>query len=246
MSEFKGAGLKPGVLVWRIENKQVKPWPEKNYGKFFEGDCYIVLKTKQKPNSSSFESDIFFWLGKESSQDEQGIVAYKTVELDELLGGAPVQHREEQGYESELFMQCFKSVHYMKGGAASGFNHVERGKHETVLLQVKGKRVVRVSPVPVSASSLNSGDVFILAMSDDIIQWNGADANKKEKAKALEVTKAIKDDERGGKARIAVCDEGEETDAFWKGVGGKGSIKPAVSDEEVANGKSEPKLYQVC
>lgn len=38
--------------------------------------------------------DLFFWLGKETSVDEQGIAAYKTVELDEFLGGGPVQYRE--------------------------------------------------------------------------------------------------------------------------------------------------------
>eukprot|EP00966_Prymnesium_polylepis_P056269 1301783-Prymnesium_polylepis.1 len=186
MSDFKGAGIKPGIQIWRIENKVPKPWPEKEFGKFYEGDSYIVLKTKQKPSSSSFEWDIFFWLGKESSQDEMGIAAYKTVELDELLGGGPVQHRETQGYESEQFLQCFKSVQYLKGGVASGFNKVERGVHETLLLQLKGKRIVRVTPVALGASSLNSGDVFILVMSDVLIQWNGSSSNKKEKSKALE------------------------------------------------------------
>jgi len=245
MSDFKGAGIKPGIQIWRIENKVPKPWPEKEFGKFYEGDSYIVLKTKQKPSSSSFEWDIFFWLGKESSQDEMGIAAYKTVELDELLGGGPVQHRETQGYESEQFLQCFKSVQYLKGGVASGFYKVERGVHETLLLQLKGKRIVRVTPVALGASSLNSGDVFILVMSDVLIQWNGSSSNKKEKSKALEVTKGIKDDERGGKATIKVMDEGSETDEFWTGLGGKGSIKPATSDEDAELSKSPPKLIQV-
>ena len=32
------------------------------------------------------------------------------------LGGAAVQHREVQKAESDLFMQCFRSVKYQKGG----------------------------------------------------------------------------------------------------------------------------------
>ena len=108
----------------------------KLHGKFHEGDAYILLRTTRK--GSSLTWDIFFWLGKECSQDEQGVAAYKSVELDDRLHGAPVQHRETQGHESKLFLSCFKRVEYLKGGVASGFRHVERGQHETRLLQLKG------------------------------------------------------------------------------------------------------------
>lgn len=39
--------------------------------------------------------------------DEAGTAAYKTVELDDVLNGAAVQHREVQGEESSQFRGYF-------------------------------------------------------------------------------------------------------------------------------------------
>ncbi|XP_052082812.1 gelsolin-like protein 2 [Mytilus californianus] len=40
---WKKAGLKPGIQIWRIVKFQVIQWPEKDYGKCFDGDSYIIL-----------------------------------------------------------------------------------------------------------------------------------------------------------------------------------------------------------
>lgn len=155
MSEFgTGVGRTPGLLVWRIEALKPAPVPAEEHGKLYTGDSYIVLRTVQRPGSSTLNWDIFFWLGAESSQDEQGVAAYKTVELDEMLGGGPVQHREVQGHESDEFMACFKAVEYREGGVASGFKKVERGVYETRLLHLKGAKNVRVCRVALSAASV--------------------------------------------------------------------------------------------
>ena len=95
-------------------------------GKLFAGDSYILLSTVQK--GSSLQWNLHFWLGSETSQDESGVAAYKTVELDDYLGGGPIQYRECMEHESDLFMSYFKTqgLEYLPGGVDSGFNKVGR------------------------------------------------------------------------------------------------------------------------
>jgi hypothetical protein len=94
----------------------------------------------------------------------KGVAAYKTVELDDLLGQLPVQFREVMGHESTEFLALFKpSITILKGGIASGFNHVEATAYAPRLLHCKGPRKsVRVTEVPLALDSLNDGDVFVL------------------------------------------------------------------------------------
>jgi len=54
--------------------------------------------------NKSFEWNIHFWLGAESSIDEYATAAIKAVELDNYLGSGPVQYREVK-YPS--FLCCF-------------------------------------------------------------------------------------------------------------------------------------------
>jgi hypothetical protein len=89
-SAFNNAGQVEGTEVWRIEN--MAPVKQEFSGKLYSGDSYIFLHSKKKGNN--LIHDIFFWLGKDTSQDEAGVAAFKTVELDEGLGGGPVQYRE--------------------------------------------------------------------------------------------------------------------------------------------------------
>ena len=82
--QWEGQGEAPGLQVWRIEAFKVKPWPKSKYGRFHIGDSYICLNTYLKDpenNPKALAWDIHFWIGAESTQDEYGTAAYKTVEL---------------------------------------------------------------------------------------------------------------------------------------------------------------------
>ena len=249
--QWQKAGKAAGLEVWRIEKFQVVPWPKEEYGHFYEGDSYIVLKTKAVNDKLSW--DVHFWLGLETTADEAGTAAYKTVELDDYLGTEPTQHREVQGNESDLFLSYFpnRAITILKGGIETGFTHVTPEEYRTRLLHVKGKlRNVRVTEVPLAASSLNTGDVFILDKGLNLYQMNGAKSGAGERVKAGQLARAI-DDERKGLAEVHVAEEGDgDADfwpIFWEALGGEGAISEESGCDEAATQEAEKtkKLFRL-
>ncbi|XP_041348319.1 gelsolin-like protein 2 [Gigantopelta aegis] len=204
---WKGSGQNLGLQIWRVEKFKIVHWPRDDYGKFFEGDSYIILNTYKLEGEDQLLYDVHFWIGKYSTQDEYGTAAYKTVELDTLLDDKPVQHREVMNHESQLFKNYFPSLTYMKGGADSGFRHVKPEEYKPRLMQFEGKRKnVVVREVSLAKSSLNSDSVMLLDLGLQIYQWNGKTCNKDEKYKAVQFLQKLKS-ERGGKPKVETLDE---------------------------------------
>ncbi|KAJ4830498.1 Villin-4 [Turnera subulata] len=252
---FQGAGKEAGLEIWRIENFRPVLVPKSSHGKFFTGDSYVVLKTTAL-KSGAFRHEIHYWLGKDTSQDEAGAAAIKTVELDAALGGRAVQYREVQGHETERFLSYFKPCIIPKeGGIASGFKHAEAEEHQTRLFVCKGKHVVHVKEasvqVPFARSSLNHDDIFILDTKSKIFQFNGSNSCIQERAKALEVVQYIKDTYHDGKCEVAAVEDGKlmadaESGEFWGFFGGFAPLpRKTASDADKTNGPSSTKLLCV-
>ncbi|KAK5912285.1 hypothetical protein CesoFtcFv8_002177 [Champsocephalus esox] len=250
---FRAVTRSAGIIIWRIENMELVQIPEKSYGNFYEGDCYILLSTQKVGSSLAY--DVHYWIGCQSSQDEQGAAAIYTVQLDEFLGSTPVQHREVQSHESDAFKGYFKQgVIYKKGGVASGMRHTETNSYDVKrLLHVKGRKRVIAREVEMSWTSFNLGDVFLLDIGKTIVQWNGPTCNKQEMLKGMLLAKDIRDRERGGRAEIRVIEGDAESNSpqnmeVLEGVLGKRSSKPTdgppdeTADQEQ---KSKLTLYQV-
>ncbi|GJZ42403.1 villin-3 isoform X1 [Tanacetum coccineum] len=250
---FQGVGSRPGLEIWRIEKFQPVPVPKSDYGKFYSGDSYIVLQTYGRGGSGIYSYNIHFWQGKDTSKDEAGTSAIKAVELDTILGGRAVQHRELQNHETDKFLSYFKPcIIPLEGGHATGFKTPEEEEFEIKLFTCKGKRVVHVKPIPFSRSLLNHDDVFILDTKDKIFQFNGANSNIQERAKALEVIQYLKDTYHEGTCNVAIVDDGKlqaegDSGEFWVIFGGFAPIgKKVLTDDDIIPDKTSAKLYSIA
>uniref|UniRef100_A0A8C1E6A2 Villin-1 n=1 Tax=Cyprinus carpio carpio TaxID=630221 RepID=A0A8C1E6A2_CYPCA len=238
------------VLKW--PNMELVPCPPKTYGQFFEGDSYVILYTHKTSNNYTY--DLHYWLGKDTSQDEQGAAAIYTTQMDEHLGGAAVQHRETQGHESATFQGYFKQgIIYKKGGVASGMKQVETNTYNIRrLLHVKGNKHVVAGEVEMSWNSFNQGDVFLLDLGSLLIQWNGPKSNRMERLRGMNLAKDIRDRERGGRAQVTVVEGDDEKSSeeamklMIQALGEKKHIKDAIPDNIVDEKlKTAIKLFHI-
>jgi len=229
MGRCRQSSRHPNLADWKFK---VVAWPKEKYGKLHKGDAYIILNTYKKEDKILY--NVHFWLGSECTQDEQGTAAYKTVELDDLLGDLPVQYREVECNEGKEFLDLFKgTIELLKGGIESGFKNVKPEEYKPRLLHIKGKKdAVRVDEVTLKHESLNDGDVFLLDAGLEIYQWNGKTAGIFEKRKAQEVSKNWQT-ERNGRPKIKILDGLEDCDPFWKLLGGKPSKVAAATSDDV-------------
>ncbi|XP_038061934.1 gelsolin-like protein 2 [Patiria miniata] len=190
---WNGAGQEPGLQIWRINKFKVEHWPKEEYGKFFNGDSYIILNTYKEKDGNELNYDLHFWIGSASTQDEYGTAAYKTVELDTLLDDKPIQHREVEKHESPLFKTYFKSFTTMEGGADSGFRKVTPEEYKPRLLKISGeKKNIRVTQVAYCKSNVTEDDVYIIDKGNKLYLYVGPSSNMMEKHKGSEEIQKIK------------------------------------------------------
>uniref|UniRef100_A0A672JU57 Supervillin n=1 Tax=Salarias fasciatus TaxID=181472 RepID=A0A672JU57_SALFA len=108
-----------------------------------------------------------------------------------------------------------------------------------MLMQIKGRRHVQTRLVEPRASSLNSGDCFLLVTPDHCFVWIGEFSNVIEKAKAVDLATYIQTKKDMGcrASQVQTIEEGGNTQAedaqqFWTILGGQMAYQPAGPPEE--------------
>lgn len=247
----KEDGQQPGLTIWEIENFLPNKIDEVVHGKFYEGDCYIVLKTKTD-ELHTLCWEIFFWIGNEATLDKRACAAIHAVNLRNYLGARCRTIREEQGDESDEFLALFDTeVIYIEGGrTATGFYTIEEMIHITRLYLVHAYGAsIHLEPVIVALESLDPRFAFVLDVGTRIHIWLGKKSKNTLNSKARLMAEKINKTERKNKCDILVDMQGEESPEFWEALD--------VLPEEVAElpppqehldenyAPVQPRLYQV-
>ncbi|XP_043272595.1 protein flightless-1 [Venturia canescens] len=242
------AGRVPGLSIWEIENFLPNQIEEVAHGKFYEGDCYIVLKTGVDESGSLLWA-IYFWIGEKATLDKRACAAIHAVNLRNFLGAQCRTIREEQGDESDEFIMLFDSdITYIEGGrTSSGFYTVEDTPAITRLFRVHAAGAsIHLEPVPVSVSSLDPGYVFVLDTGSKIFMWYGTRAKNTLKSKSRLMAEKINKNERKNKSEIITEIMGTESEDFWSCFGSKVVTPNSILDHVDPNFVPiVPRLYQV-
>uniref|UniRef100_W5KFR5 Supervillin d n=1 Tax=Astyanax mexicanus TaxID=7994 RepID=W5KFR5_ASTMX len=132
----------------------------------------------------------------------------------------------------KVSLRSIKSTEVVTNNSAVPF-------HKLMLIQIKGRRHVQVRLVEPTASSLNSGDCFLLITPKHCFLWCGEFANVIEKAKGSEMAQYVQAKrDLGCKApQVTVLEEGINTDnrfakEFWNLLGGQTEYRAAGEPEE--------------
>uniref|UniRef100_A0A146KS58 Protein flightless-1 n=3 Tax=Lygus hesperus TaxID=30085 RepID=A0A146KS58_LYGHE len=244
------AGQIPGVTIWEIENFLPNMVEEAVHGKFFQADCYIVLKTSLD-DSGNLTWQIYFWIGEKATLDKRACAAIHAVNLRNYLGAECRTIREEQADESEEFLALFPNdLVYIEGGRTqSGFYTVEDMTYVTRLYRIHGAGTgIHLEPVPVSYESLDPRFVFILDAGLKIFIWWGPKAKNTFKSKARLMADKINKNERKNKAELVNELLDEESPDFWRALDIESGEPPDEPIEEHVDEDfkpQEPRLYQV-
>jgi len=222
--------------VWRVDKLKLVKVAERDWGKFYSGDCYLVFDGRQTGDH------IYFWIGNNSSIDEQAVAAIKAVELDNMFNGMPVQHREVMGFESKSFRKLFSGgVITLVGGVDSGLQHVTNQEHVVKLFQVSGGKVPILRQVELDWSNMNHGDTFVLDAGSIIFIWSGKSSSGSERMAAASLAGRLRD--RPGEDVVHLTDGKEheltqEELALWSKhlpLEKRGAVAAADNDRKLSS-----------
>ncbi|XP_074276815.1 villin-2-like isoform X1 [Silene latifolia] len=235
------------IEVWRINGSAKTPVANDEVGKFYSGDCYIILYTYQ---SSEKKEDYYlcWWMGKNSIEDDRKTASHLTTTMCNSLKGIPVQGRIFQGNEPPQFVAVFQPMVVLKGGLSSGYRKFveEKGLADetysddgVALIEISGTSLHNNKAIQVDgvASSLNPNSCFILQLGSSLLTWQGNQSSFEQQRLASKIADFLKPG-----SVIKHVKEGTEKPVFWSALGGKQAYTSKEASRELVR---DPHLFSL-
>eukprot|EP01091_Cochliopodium_minus_P004352 TRINITY_DN1423_c0_g1_i4.p1 TRINITY_DN1423_c0_g1~~TRINITY_DN1423_c0_g1_i4.p1 ORF type:complete len:1316 (+),score=543.79 TRINITY_DN1423_c0_g1_i4:356-3949(+) len=207
--------LKGTLRIQRISGFKLKEIDESQYPLFYCGECSVLLYEYNE------NAVIYYWQGTNASVKDKGTSGQLAKDLNQTINGKAKLIRVEQGYEPKHMLSLLKGEMIVYKGKES------EALEQKTLFQMRGTEDGDTRTVEcwlVSASSLNSLDIFFLKNSSTLYIWYGKKANLRSKAER--VAKKLFEN-----PKIVSVEEGKETSEFWDVIGGKEEYSH-INDEE--------------
>ncbi|XP_067629207.1 protein flightless-1 isoform X7 [Eurosta solidaginis] len=193
----KDDGQLPGLTIWEIENFLPNKIEEAAHGKFYEGDCYIVLKTFFD-DIGQLGWEIYFWIGNQATLDKRACAAIHAVNLRNFLGARCRTIREEQREESEEFWR-YLPVEGNEITKEKIQQHVPDNFEPATprLYQVQlGMGYLELPQVELPDQKLvhtllNTKNVYILDCFTDLFVWFGKKSTRLVRAAAIKLSREL-------------------------------------------------------
>lgn len=227
-----------GIMIWHINGMTPLLVEEDDYGTFYSGDCYIVMKTFDAQDEEERLRIIFTWMGEDTNWKKRAICAFLVKELtNKLTTGMKRLRMERQYEESAEFREVFgKNAHlkYNKGSISeetlrpclksdSNVNSPEiltfswrKSSYHTILQPV----VIRVpwskrfSSEYFAVQNVNSA--FIVNTRDHVYVWIGSQCVQSLSIKILDVATQLMYEEHKAEGQLVVISQGQEPEDFLK------------------------------
>jgi hypothetical protein len=171
---------------------------EEKSTQFYDGDTYVVDNG----------SEIYIWMGKNSSVDEDFAGAFLSSQIDMSRRGAPKVTSVEQGKEPKKLLDLLgANFKVVAGGVEGMLKKVEPQKEITPTMY----RAVDEKPskIQLKRSALDSHECVILDLPKIIYVWEGKDSSAKDKYGAGHLAREL-NSKRKFMVPIKVVVEGEE------------------------------------
>ncbi len=197
--DVKPIGSWTGLKIYHIVRGNLV---QEKSTQFYDGDTYVVDNG----------SEIYIWMGKNSSVDEDFAGAFLSNQIDMDRRGAPKVTSVDQGKEPKKLLDILgANFKVVPGGVEGMLKKVEPEKELTPTLYRTSDD--KLSKIQLKRSALDSHECLILDLPKVIYVWEGKDSTAKDKYTAGHGAREL-NSKRKFMVPIKVVVDGEEPEEF--------------------------------